>query len=164
MNGRQTFLAHFVICLACAGVTFFAWTRGFPQTVYASDLSMATSLIAALFVFAAGQIGWQAWKVGEVTPAQLFGLRPGIWHPGAPMRGGAINSDFGHLAEKLSVRVGLTGTVIGLWMQGASLMGGASSFGALSTSLFTTAVGVGAASILAVMLYNLDHGIKRAGR
>lgn len=156
VNGRLTFLSHFVICLACAGVTFFAWTRGFPQTIYASDLSMATSAIAALFVFAAGQIGWQAWKAdGEwVHGTDSFG----------EYESPAGSSDFGHLAEKLSVRIGLTGTVIGLWMQGASLMGGASSFGALSTSLFTTAVGVGAASILAVMLYNLDHGIKRSGR
>jgi hypothetical protein len=156
----MTFLSHFIICLACAGVGFFAWTRGVPQMVYASDLSMTTSAIAALFVLAAGQIGWQAWRIDD---KRLWGVssRTGAY---GLLSSVDINSDFGHLAEKLSVRIGLAGTVIGLAMQGKSLMGGASSFGALSTSLFTTAVGVGAASILAVMLYNLDHGIKRSGR
>ena len=48
MNGRLTFLSHFVICLACAGLAFFAWTRGVPQTVYANDMSMMTSVIAVL--------------------------------------------------------------------------------------------------------------------
>src|ERR1700734_4095089 len=47
---RLTFLSHFVICLACLGLTFFAWVDGVPQTIWANDMSMMTSVIAALFV------------------------------------------------------------------------------------------------------------------
>ena len=64
------------------------------------------------------------------------------------MRGGpAPSSDFGHYAETVAVMLGFVGTAIGLSMQATALMSGTASFGALATSLFTTASG-GAAAIL----------------
>ena len=49
-NIRLTFLSHFVICLACLGLAFFAGADGVPQTIWANDMSMMTSVIGALFL------------------------------------------------------------------------------------------------------------------
>ena len=57
---------------------------------------------------------------------------------------------------------GLVGTAIGLSLQAKALAGGSTSFTALATSLFTSACGVSAA-LLAVMTFNLEAGIRRAG-
>ena len=65
--------------------------------------------------------------------------------------------------ERLSVMVGFVGTAIGLSLQAEALAGGSTSFTALATSLFTTACGGVAAAILAVMTFNLEAGIRRAG-
>jgi hypothetical protein len=143
---RLTFLSHFVICLACIVLAFFAFVNGAPQTIWATDMSMMTSVIAALFVGTAGWLGWQAWKVGDLTV-------------GAPP-----HSDFGHLSERLCVMAGFVGTAVGLSLQAKSLSGGATSFTALATSLFTTASGGTAAALIALMTFNLEAGIRRARR
>ena len=65
---RLTFLSHFVLCLACAGLTFFAWVNGVPQIIWANDMSMMTSVIGTLFVGSAAWLGWQAWRIGEPMP------------------------------------------------------------------------------------------------
>ena len=57
---RLTFLSHFVLCLACAGLAFFAWANGVLQTIWANDMSMMTSVIGALFVSSAVWLGWEA--------------------------------------------------------------------------------------------------------
>jgi hypothetical protein len=54
---RLTFLSHFVLCLACAALAFFAWANGVPQTIWTNDMSMMTSVIGALFVGSAGRDG-----------------------------------------------------------------------------------------------------------
>ena len=162
MNARLTFLSHFVICLACAGLAFFAWTRGVPQMVYANDMSMMTSVIAMLFVGTAAYLGRQAWRADDVSPAERLGMRREIWQPGAPMRGGPPpSSDFGHNAERWAVMLGFVGTAIGLSLQATALMSGTASFGALATSLFTTASGGTAAILIGVMTYSLEQGIRR---
>ena len=142
---RQTFLSHFVICLAVAAAAFFAAINGVPQTIWTSDMSMMTSLIAALFVGAAIYLGWQAWRL-EASSRQ---------------RHSAVDSSFGHLAERLSVMAGFVGTAIGLSLQAKALAGGSTSFTALATSLFTTACGGVAAALIAVMTFNLEAGIRR---
>jgi len=163
VNGRRTFLLWFVEALAVAGGGFFAWTRGVPQTVYANDMSMMTSAIAALFVVTAAWLGRQAWRVDDPTPAQVFGLRPEIWKPGAPMRGGYLSADFGHSAERWSVMLGLLGTTLGLSLQAHALQAsGTSSFGALATSLYTTGSGILSALLIGVMVFSLEAGIARA--
>ena len=140
---RLTFLSHFVICLACTGLAFFAWVNDVPQTIWADDMSMMTSVIAALFTFTAVCLGWQAWRIdGRYV----------------------VDPSFGHLAEHLSVMFGFVGTAIGLSLQATALATGATSFGALATSLFTTACGGAAAIGIAVMTYNLEAGIGRARR
>jgi len=141
---RLTFLSHFVICLAIAAAAFFATVNGVPQRIWADDMSMMTSLIAALFVGAALYLGLQAWRVGD------RGVRP---EPSA---------DFGHLAERLCVMAGFVGTAIGLSLQAKALAGGSTSFLALATSLFTTATGGVSAALIAVMTFNLEAGIRRA--
>jgi hypothetical protein len=154
---RLTFLSHFVLCLACAGLAFFAWVNGVPQMIWANDLSMMTSVIGALFGGSAIWLGWQAWRIGE--PMSTNGRRTGI-----PPSSFLPLSDYGYLAERLCVMAGFVGTAIGLSMQARSLAGGATSFTALATSLFTTASGGTAAALIAIMTFNLEAGVRRARR
>ncbi len=150
---RLTFLSHFVLCLACAGLAFFAWANGVLQTIWANDMSMMTSVIGALFVSSAVWLGWEAWRIGE-----LMSDNRGLSEP----RSFTPSSDYGHLAERLCVMVGFVGTAIGLSLQAKSLAGGATSFTALATSLFTTASGGTAAALIAIMTFNLEAGVSRA--
>jgi hypothetical protein len=145
---RLTFLSHFVICLAIGSATYFAVVNGVPQTIWADDLSHMTSVIAVLFVGASIYLGWQAWIVDDASSSSAV-PRP--------------SPDFGHLAERLSVMAGFVGTAIGLSLQAKALAGGSASFTALATSLFTTACGGASAALLAVMTFNLEAGIRRAG-
>jgi hypothetical protein len=155
---RLTFLSHFVLCLACAGLVFFAWINGVPHTIWANDMSMMTSVIAALFIWTAAWLGWQAWRVGEPPDRDLqFDGIPGVKVVEVP----ASSAEFGHLAERLCVMAGFVGTAIGLSLQAKSLAGGATSFTALATSLFTTASGGTAAALIAIMTFNLETGTKR---
>jgi hypothetical protein len=153
---RLTFLSHFVLCLACAGLAFFAWANGVPQTIWTNDMSMMTSAICALFVGSAVWFGWEAWRIGESTSDNRGRSDPHSFTIFTP------SSDYGHLAERLCVMAGFVGTAIGLSLQAKSLAGGATSFTALATSLFTTASGGTAAALIAIMTFNLEAGIRRA--
>lgn len=155
VNGRLTFLSHFVICLACTGASFFAWQRGVFQSVYASDASMMTSAIAALFIVTAAYLGRQAWAVDQWSAPP----------PNPHIAGGVPSADFGHSAKEWSVMLGLLGTSLGLILQGKSFVTmGTASFGALSTSLYTTATGIVSALLIGVMVFSLEAGIGRARR
>jgi hypothetical protein len=155
---RLTFLSHFILCLACAGLTFFAWVNGVPQIIWANDVSMMTSVIGALFVGSAAWLGWQAWRIGEP-------MSDDRGPSGAPSPFAFLpSSHYGHLAERLCVMAGFVGTAIGLSLQAKSLAGGATSFTALATSLFTTASGGVAAAFIAIMTFNLEAGVRRAQR
>lgn len=154
MTNRLTFLSHFIICLACAALAFFAWQTGAVLMVWQSDASMMTSVIACLFVGTALWLGWQAWEADS-------------WNDFYRSRGGLpviihATSDFGHSAERWSVMLGLLGTTLGLSLQAKSLAGGSTSFGALATSLYTTGTGIVAALLIGVMVFSLDAGIRRA--
>lgn len=151
---RLTFLSWFVLNLAIAAGAFFAWTAGIPQLVWAGDLSHATSVIAALFVGSAAWLGWQSWKADG----------PLVWLEHRRKPQSTADASYGHLAERLCVMLGLAGTTIGLSLQGKALMSGGASFGALSTSLFTTATGIVAAGLLAVLVFNLEAGLRRSAR
>ncbi len=148
---RLTFLSHFVICLACMSLSFFAWVNGVPRTIWANDMSMMTSVIAALFLGTTAWLGWQAWQVSEERSENGESSR-------------SPTADFGHLSERLCVIAGFVGTAIGLSLQAKSLAGGTTSFAALATSLFTTASGGSAAALIAIMTFNLEAGIRRARR
>jgi hypothetical protein len=154
---RLTFLSHLILCLACAGLAFFAWVNGVPQTIWMNDLSMMTSVIGTLFVGSATWLGWQAWRIGEPTSSE----GGETVHPSFAF---LSSSEYGHLAERLCVMAGFVGTAIGLSLQAKSLAGGASSFTALATSLFTTSSGGSAAALIAIMTFNLEAGIRRAQR
>ena len=138
---RLCFLAHFLICLGISGAAIFAWIDHIPQAIYAADQSAMTSVIAALFVTSACQIGLIAWDIGpQSSPA------------------------FGHLAVRLSVMAGIIGTSVGLSLQAKSLIGGSAAFLPLATSLYTTVVGATSGVFLEILTFNLETGIKRAGR
>ena len=161
MTVRLTFLSHFVILLACAGASFFAWEQGVPQTIYANDMSMMTSVIAVLFVGTAVVFGRASWQVDVVCEPEFSELL-------GETKGRVLDrrdyAAFGHLAERLCVMAGFVGTAIGLSLQAKSLAGGATSFTALATSLFTTASGGTAAALIAIMTFNLEAGIRSAKR
>ena len=155
---RLTFLSHFVLCLGCAGLGFFAWINSVPQMIWANDMSMMTSVIGALFVGSTGWLGWQTWRIGESMSSDGR-------QANAPSSFSVLpSSDFGHLAERLCVMAGFVGTAIGLSLQAKSLAGGATSFSALATSLFTTASGGTAAALIAIMTFNLEAGVRRTQR
>lgn len=156
---RPTFTAHVVICLTVAGVAFFATANGVPQLIYANDASMMTSVIAALFLGTACSLGRQAWVADD--PPRYFGLDAYGRRVDTKY---SVSADFGHDAERWAVMLGFVGTAIGLSLQAKSLAGGATSFTALATSLFTTASGGTAAILISVMTRNLESGIRRAGR
>jgi hypothetical protein len=143
---RLTFLSHFIICLACAASAWFAHVNGVLAIVWANDQSMMTSAIGALFLATAAWLGWQAWRADE------------------PAGNGSVPADasFGHLAERLLPMLGLFGTAFGLSLQAKALAGGATSFAALATSLYTTACGVLAALVVAIMTFNLEQRVRRA--
>ncbi len=152
---RRTFLSHFVLCLGCIGFGFFGWINGIPQMIWANDMSMMTSAIGALFVGSAAWLGWQTWRIGEPMPSEGRQTKAPSSFASLP------SSDFGHLAERLCVMAGFVGTAIGLSLQAKSLAGGATSFTALATSLFTTASGGTAAALVAIMTFNLEAGVRK---
>lgn len=152
---RLCFLSHIVICSACAALAYFAWQSGALIMVWQTDASMMTSVIAVLFLVTAGWLGWQAWLADE--PPQIDGED---WDS---LKSRA-NADFGHLAALLSPALGMLGTAIGLSLQAKALVNGAASFGALSTALFTTACGIAGFILISVLVFNVEAGVRRAGR
>jgi hypothetical protein len=154
---RLTFLSHFVICLACGALAFFAFANGVPQTIFANDQSMMTSVIGALFLGSVVYLGREAWLVGEPRMGDRGPM-------GDPSSVRSPSSDYGHLAERLSVMAGFVGTAIGLSLQAKALAGGATSFTALATSLFTTATGGTTAAVIAILTFNVEAGIRRSRR
>ena len=155
---RLTFLSHFVVCLAVAATAWFAHVNGVFAAVWSTDQSMMTSAIGALFVGTAVWLGWQAWQA-DGPSMRLDGhvLKP-------LLRWREADAAFGHLAERVLPMLGLFGTAFGLSLQAKALSGGAAAFMPLATSLYTTAAGVLAALVVAVMTFNLEQGIRRAGR
>lgn len=141
---RQCFLAHFMICLAlCAGL-FFATMRGVPQMVFASDISMLTSAIAALFIGSALYLGWLCWRLSPATVSTI-----------------EKQAEFGWLAGETCVRLAIVGTAIGLIAQAKLLLGGTAGLLPLSTSLLCTATGISASIALNVLTFNLISGCDR---
>jgi hypothetical protein len=155
MTSRLTFLSHFVLCLAVSGIAFFAWINGVPQFVYSNDESMMTSVIAVVFLISVLHLGRQAWVVDQFS---IQDRQNGGW------KRPQVAADLGHLTERLAVMAGFVGTAIGLSMQATALANGSTSFGALATSLFTTASGGTAAALIAIMTFNLEVGVRRAQR
>ena len=154
---RLTFLSHFILCLGVGAASFFAYRLQVFATIWANDLSMATSVIALLFCITVCELGRQAWRVdGTHLEDRPDGRRWRVQND--------ASASFGHLAERLAVMIGFVGTAIGLSLQAKSLAGGSTSFTALATSLFTTACGGVAAAIILIMTYSLECGIRRAAR
>lgn len=156
-----TFLSHVCICLAVAAGAYLAYRAGALAAVWRADQSMMTSVIAGLFCLTAAVLGREAWRADN--PGTVVSPISGkVWDHKAQKWGAQVASaDFGHLAERLAVMAGFVGTAIGLSLQAKALAGGATSFTALATSLFTTACGGVAAALIAAMTYNVEKGARR---
>ena len=123
-----------------------------PQTIFANDQSMMTSVIGVLFLGSAAYLGREGWLVEE----QRTEDGGPIGDPSFVLRSPSF--DYSHLAERLCVMAGFVGTAIGLSLQAKALAGGATSFTALATSLFTTAAGGTAAAVIAIRPSTLRLG------
>ena len=154
---RLTFIAHFILCLACLGALFFAWSAGVPQFIYSTDVSMMTSVIAALFVGTTAWMGWQAWLADE--PPTYLGLDArGMRIDGRP----PVSAKWGAYAAELSLILGVIGMALGLAMQGKTIgAGGTAIFAAWATQLYATIAGCVACGIIILMTFNLESGLER---
>jgi len=97
---RLTFLSHFIICLACAALAFFALMNDVPRTIWANDQSYMTSVIGALFAGSAVYLAWRAWLVDDVLARHLDGASKRVLHIDD------IGSAYGHLAERTAAPSG----------------------------------------------------------
>jgi hypothetical protein len=140
VTGRRTFLAWFLCALALSAGAAFAVKIGAAGAVWRGDASHVTSAIAVLCAATVVGLGRSAW-------ARDGGLSPSL--------------AFAHLAERLSVMLGLLGTTIGLSLQASALAAsGAASFGALATSLYTTGTGIGSAVVISVLAFVVERGAR----
>ncbi len=144
---KACFLQFFAVTLVLAVAAFFSAARGFPQLVWASDLSYATSVIAVVFVGSMAYMGWLSWRL---CPEDLPRVRAG--------------AEWGSVSANLCTMIGLIGTTLGLSFQAQTLASGSAGLAPLATSLYTTMVGVGAGAILTLVDHNLQSGISRVGR
>jgi hypothetical protein len=150
---RQTFLTHFVICLAASGAAALAVLDGLPQAIFAADASRMTSVIAGLVVFMAPYLGLRAWQTDNAID----------WSHGKGVPCAAVpDASVGHYAEKLAVMVGMLGTVIGLSMQLKATHGSVDSLAAFSTQFSSTGCGIVAAALIGLMTHNIEVGIRKA--
>lgn len=138
---RATFTAHFVICLACAGASFFAWSKGVPQVIWDNEIARWFGVSSAVFVLAAAiQIGWQAWRVGET----------------------AVDASFGHYLDELCPSVAMVGTIVGLSMVFGAGGDTVAMIQHAKTAFYCTGCGMVAMIIVRTMTYSLERGIKSA--
>jgi uncharacterized protein YacL len=130
-----------------AAGAFFAFVYGLPQLVWNSDLSHMTSVIAGVFVASCFYLGWLSWNLSPSTASAT-----------------EIKAEWGWFAEEKFVRMGLFGTVIGLILQAKVLATGSEGLGPLSTAFMSTAVGVLASFLLALLAFNITSHIERMKR
>jgi hypothetical protein len=102
---------------------------------------MMTPVIAVWFVASAFVIGRECWSCSPSS-----------------------SDEFARFAGEQSVRLALVGTTIGLLSQAKTLMSGTAGLLPLSTSLYTTAVGISTSIVRNLMAYNLRAGIRWARR
>ena len=143
MTGRRTFLAWFLCALALAAGAAFAVRIGAAEAVWRGDASHMTSVIAVLCAATVVWLGRAAWERDGIPVAYAPSLA------------------FAHLGERLSVLLGLLGTVAGLSLQATALAAsGSASFGALATGLYSTGTGIGSAVIISVLAFVVERGAR----
>jgi MotA/TolQ/ExbB proton channel family len=163
VNGRLTFLSHLVICLACAGVAFFAWANGVPQTIWANaEARWFGVAIGILVVSAMGWLGGQSWIVDLLSDksrvANYFPHATKITVVGLP------DASYGHLVGLLCPAIGMLGTIVGLsevFARGGDTI---AMIQKAQTAFYSTGCGIVAMIIAMILTHNLESGIKRAGR
>ena len=159
MRDHLTFLSWFCLMLAIGAGAFFAGYEGVPQLVLANPSARWFALaVATLFVGVALWLGRQAWHVDEINSKPWKSVSK------AAALAEYADASFGHLAIVLFPSIGLVGTVVGLSIgfragaDTAGLMAGA------STAFYSTGCGLVAMILMMIMVWNLETGIRRAGR
>lgn len=155
MSDRRAFMQWFILVIGFALATFFAAYYGVLQTIWKTDVTYMTSVIAGLTVMVVGYLGIASWRLGN------------RWHR-YQTSSAVADANLGRIAAYVVTLFGLLGTVIGLQYQ-ASAMATVSADNlaqflvqvsvGLKTAFYATQCGiVGSLAIIAVVA-NLDHFI-----
>lgn len=136
---RRVFLSHFVLCLACAGVSFFAWSRGVPQAVWANDVA-----------------GWFGVTIGAVTLSAMLWLGVQAW------RIDSADASYGHLVALLCPAIGMLGTVVGLSQSLAKVGEPVQMIASAHTAFYSTGAGIVGMIVTMLLTHSLEAGMRRA--
>ena len=144
---RRTFLSHFVLSLAIAAATFFAWQSGILLQGCNEPVVRYVGLtLGALFISGVVWLGWQAWHVDSWSALDAE------W----------ADASYGDLLILISPAIGLVGTVSGLSVVFGNLGNQAALATGGSTAFYSARFGIVAMILMAVLSYSLEAGIKRA--
>ena len=153
VNGRRTFLSHFVLCLACACGGFFAWKSGvLLQGCGDPVVQWVGATIGALFISGVVWLGWQAWRADD-PPMVVMGRR---------LATAGADSSYGDLLILISPAIGMVGTVSGLSVVFGHLGDQAALAAGGSTAFFSARFGIVAMILMAAISHSLEVGIRRA--
>lgn len=154
---RRCFLQWHALALSYAVAGYFAFAAGLPQTIWRTDATHMTSVIAVMFVISCLYLGFASWRFRE----------------GAGVATAEADSGLGRVAAYVVTLIGLLGTAIGLMMQvkamGAidvsnpqNIVNFIATIGtALSTALYSTACGIIASVGITAMYANIDYFLDR---
>jgi hypothetical protein len=154
-DAKRCFMQWFVLSLAYVLAGFFAVWYGLPQTIWKTDVTYMTSVIAVITAATIGYIGLASWRLG--------GKRHMHMTPQA-----VADANLGRIAAYVVTLFGLLGTVIGLQHQVQAMASVtpdhiiqflAEVAVALGTAMYATACGIiGSIAIIATVA-NLDYFI-----
>lgn len=159
MTDRRCFLQWFVIALAYCAITLMAFDYGVPQSIFQTDTTYMTSVIAAIFVVAVLYLGYASWRYDA-----LLRIAPSMTR----LRQNTADADIG-IATKASYVVtlfGLLGTVMGLQHQVQAMAAVSPDnltpflttvSSALGTAFYATGCGIVASIGIIAMAANLEY-------
>lgn len=155
---NRKFLIWWISVLLTATIAFWSYHFGFIQTIWATDITMITSLITIIFIFTNISLGWVAYKMGKASyvmmnKKKLLKKLDTCWF----------------VSEQL-MALGMLGTVIGLIHMLANNFIGVSLDGsmqdllgnmwkAMGLALYTNAVGLVFSIILKVQVYFVGNDL-----
>lgn len=150
---RRPFLQGFIITLSYLTGAFFAWYYNFLQTIFKTDFTHMTSVIAIVFVITCVYLGFAAWRCESNIQRAIADVA------------------LGRTMAFIVTLIGLLGTAIGLMVQ-VKAMGSidvsniqnvlqfiATIGTALSTALYSTVCGILASIGITILNSNIEYVI-----
>lgn len=151
-NDQRCFLQWFVLLLGYIAIALVAWRYDLPQSIFQTDTTYMTSVIAVIFTLAVLYVGLASWQ-----------FSPQCWHSIAPA---AAAIGLAHKASYIVTLCGLLGTVIGLMHQVQAMATVspdnlmpflATVSSALGTAFYATGCGIVASVGIIAMAANLEY-------